>query len=637
MDYRRLRNELFKRTERYANGVRRLYDQALADIAKEFANMEYDPSRVFSFDEVGKFGRVDAIMTRLEGQIQQVVEKGIVAEFGQAYNSCNELIRQVVGNRMNEEVAKAFMPRVLSGNAAKVFIKANRAGNITASQRVWNGAALGQMETAVEEGLMEGMPANRMAKLLEDYLIDPDSCLRRFRIKTGVDADGKSMYGRKWKKRIIHEDGSTTWKDADPRDYPVGSGVYHSSYRNALRYARTTTNIASRTADYDRYQDLPFVIGIEIKTSGNHPESDICDELAGEYPKDFLWTGWHPNCRCYQVPILAKPDEVEKMTDAIMEGEDPNNVPVEGRITDVPDNFNAWVGKNMERIIDAQRLPYFLRDNGLYWRDIVFVKSQNINLVKTQVETIVQSSFSQEKTIKSLMGYFVTSNPQLFNGGLHNVTITKASDEFMSTVRTYDKHTGKRLAVYGNELKISNVDFTTALFNPFKDLYNAVVSISNGSALSFNQEYAIECLWHEIRHAGAVGWVDFRKRTKLNTLHMEMINQFCARHSYGSFIRALGGKQRHVKEVIANGYGYQLELNNFHTLLEECGISQSEAYRFFNKKIQTAPYEDISGIIVSYISRRAKLPFETAKTLIDFISVPNSNYRWLVKGCLNNG
>jgi hypothetical protein len=364
IDYKKLRNELFRRTERYAAGVRALYDQALADIAKEFSNMDYDPSRVFSFDEVGKFDRVNEIMTRLESQIQQVVDKGIVAEFEQAYNGCNELIRHVVGKNISAEVAKAFMPRVASGNAAKVFIKANRAGNIIASQRVWDGATLGQMETAVDEGLMEGMPATRMAKLLEDYLVDPDSCFRRFRIKTGVDADGKSMYGRKWKKRIIHEDGSTTWKDADPRDYPVERGVYHSSYKNALRYARTTTNIAYRTADHDRYQDLPFVIGMEIKTSGNHPVSDICDELAGEYPKDFLWVGWHPNCRCYQVPILAKPDEVEKMTDAIMEGEDPNNVPVEGRITDVPDNFKGWVDKNKERIIDAQRLPYFLRDNG---------------------------------------------------------------------------------------------------------------------------------------------------------------------------------------------------------------------------------------------------------------------------------
>ena len=364
IDYKKLRNELFRRTERYAAGVRALYDQALADIAKEFANMDYDPSRVFSFDEVGKFNRVNEIMTRLESQIQQVVDKGVVSEFEQAYNGCNELIRHVVGKNISAEVAKAFMPKVASGNAAKVFIKANRAGNIIASQRVWDGATLGQMETAVDEGLMEGMPATRMAKLLEDYLVDPDSCFRRFRIKTGVDADGKSMYGRKWKKRIIHQDGSTTWKDADPRDYPVGSGVYHSSYKNALRYTRTTTNIAYRTADYDRYQDLPFVIGIEIKTSGNHPESDICDELAGEYPKDFLWVGWHPNCRCYQVPILAKPDEVEKMTDAIMDGEDPNNVPVEGRITDVPDKFKGWVDKNKERIVEAKRLPYFLRDNG---------------------------------------------------------------------------------------------------------------------------------------------------------------------------------------------------------------------------------------------------------------------------------
>ena len=427
IDYRKLRNELFRRTERYAAGVRALYDQALADIAKEFANMDYDPSRVFSFDEVGKFDRVNEIMTRLESQIQQVVDKGIVAEFGQAYNGCNELIRQVVGKNISAEVAKAFMPRVASGNAAKVFIKANRAGNITASQRVWNGAALGQMETAVEEGLMEGMPAKRMAKLLEEYLVDPDSCFRRFRIKTGVDADGKSMYGRKWKKRIIHEDGSTTWKDADPRDYPVGSGVYHSSYKNALRYTRTTTNIAYRTADHDRYQDLPFVIGIEIKTSGNHPESDICDELAGEYPKDFLWVGWHPNCRCYQVPILAKPDEVEKMANAILEGEDPNNVPVEGRITDVPDKFNAWVNKNMERIIDAQRLPYFLRDNGT--RD------------KQGVWHVKEFATFKDDTTKA-------NRLALQGDGTYNIYFSYASDKTL--FKTERKNTEKKLKSDGS-------------------------------------------------------------------------------------------------------------------------------------------------------------------------------------------
>ncbi|MBR1785283.1 MAG: hypothetical protein IJ760_07620 [Bacteroidales bacterium] len=366
IDYKKLRNELYKRTERYAESVRILYDQALADLAKEFSNVEYDPNGVFSFDEVGKFGRADAIMRRLESQIQQVIEKGVVSEFGEAYRGCGELVRQVIGERLGGNVEDAFMPRVASGNAAKAFIRANRAGSITASQRVWNGAVLGQMETAVEEGLMDGVGAKRMASLLEDYLVNPDECFRRFRVKKGVDANGKSMYGRKWKKRVSHNDGSTTWKDADPRNYPSGQGVYHSSYKNALRYARTTTNIAYRNAEHDRYQEFPFVIAIDIHISNNPGHvRDICDDLQGRYPKDFPWNGWHPNCMCYQVPVLASKPEVDEMVDAILDGEDPNNVEVEGVVEELPDNFVRWAKANRERMAAAEErgtLPYFIRD-----------------------------------------------------------------------------------------------------------------------------------------------------------------------------------------------------------------------------------------------------------------------------------
>ena len=85
------------------------------------------------------------------------------------------------------------------------------------------------------------------------------------------------------------------------------------------------------------------------------------------------------------------------------------------------------------------------------------------------------------------------------------------------------------------------------------------------------------------------------------------------------------------------GFGYQNELKNLYTLLEECGISQSEAYKFFNKKIQTAPYEDISGIIASYISRKTKIRLETAEILLKYIQTSTPNYRWIVKYCLSNG
>lgn len=387
IDYKKLRNELYKRTERYAESVQALYDKALSDISKEFAYVDYDPNEPFSFEDVGKFDKIDAIMRRLEDQIQQVVEKGIVAEFGVAYNGCNELIKQVIGDRLMDNVEKAFSPRVGSGNAAKAFIRANMAGSITASQRVWNGAVLGQMETAVQEALMEGMPAKRMAALLEDYLVNPDDCFRRFRIKTGENANGKTMYGRQWKKRVIHKDGSTTWKNADPRNYPTGQGVYHSSYKNALRYARTTTNIAYRSAENERYQELPFVIAIDIHISNNPGHvRDICDDLRGRYPKDFPWTGWHPNCMCYKVPVLATKSEIDDMVDTILDGGDPNDVEVDGIVKELPDNFVRWAKTNKERIKEADErgtLPYFIRD---YYDEVKMAMRRHIPKLMTPDE-----------------------------------------------------------------------------------------------------------------------------------------------------------------------------------------------------------------------------------------------------------
>ena len=307
IDFRKIRNEYIRRSMRYADGVRLLYDNALADIAREFALVDYDPDAVFSFSEYGKFGRVDDIMCRLEEQIQAVIDAGIENEFAAAYKAHDNLLKQVLGSNITSELERAFAPRMASGNAAKLYTRETAYNNITRSIRVWNGATLGQMETAVQEALMEGMPAKQMAGLIKQYLNDPDSCFRRFRIKTGVDADGKSMYGRKWKKRVRNEDGSVSWFDADPRDYPTGQGVYHSSYKNALRYTRTTTNIAYRTADYERYQTEAFVLGIEIHITGN-PEhvEDICDILQGRYPKEFKWTGWHPQCYSDDSEVYTK-------------------------------------------------------------------------------------------------------------------------------------------------------------------------------------------------------------------------------------------------------------------------------------------------------------------------------------------
>ncbi|MBQ0161086.1 MAG: hypothetical protein KBT28_10780 [Bacteroidales bacterium] len=378
MNGNELRLELLRRTEKYARKADNLYDDACSAIAKLLVPIDIDPNEPFSFERYDLFQKVDEIMEKLEKDIQNVVESGIRNEFKTSYHNVDALIDEVVGVDKKERIVKRLSPKISAKVAAQTFINNTKSGNITASTRVWNGATLGQMECAVHDAIIEGMPASRMATNIKQFLNEPDNFFRRYRVKTGTDASGKSMYGRKWKKRITLADGSHKWKDADPNDYPTGQGVYHSSYRNALRYARTSTNIAYRTSDYERYQELPFVIGIEIKLSGtNHQVSDICDELQGKYPKDFKWTGWHPNCRCYQVPILAKQSEVDEMVDDILDGGDGTNVKCKGEVTDVPPQFNKWLKKNKARytLSDSKgTLPYFIKDNSQYV--IISSKSQ---------------------------------------------------------------------------------------------------------------------------------------------------------------------------------------------------------------------------------------------------------------------
>ena len=80
--------------------------------------------------------------------------------------------------------------------------------------------------------------------------------------------------------------------------------------------------------------------------------------MKGKYPKDFKWTGWHPNDLCYVIPII-KTEEQFWLPES-ERGKDNDE------ITDVPQGFKAWVTNNQDRIARAEKrgtLPYFVRDN----------------------------------------------------------------------------------------------------------------------------------------------------------------------------------------------------------------------------------------------------------------------------------
>lgn len=129
--------------------------------------------------------------------------------------------------------------------------------------------------------------------------------------------------------------------------------------------------MAYRTADQERWKDFDFVVGQRVCLSPtNHPVADICDELKGEYPKDFKFVGWHPHCRCYVESILKSDKELKEDTRRIIRGEQPTDDSTNA-VTATPPNFDAWVKDNRWRIEHAKTPPYFIRDNRTRIDDIL--------------------------------------------------------------------------------------------------------------------------------------------------------------------------------------------------------------------------------------------------------------------------
>ena len=207
-------------------------------------------------------------------------------------------------------------------------------------------------------GIRNGLSADDMSQELRQYLKYPDKLFRRVR-----DEHGELQLSK------------------HATAFHPGRGVYRSSYKNARRLAATETNIAYMTADYERWQQFNFVVGIRIELSNNHtlngrPFHDICDDLSapqgstntkgkGCYPKNFKFTGWHPLCRCHAVAILKTDEEIAEDTRLILGGE-PLDDKSMNRVDDVPGEFKKWLDDNEERAERSYSVPYFIKDNEKY-------------------------------------------------------------------------------------------------------------------------------------------------------------------------------------------------------------------------------------------------------------------------------
>lgn len=376
-----------QRTEAYAEKVRRLFAATVNEILalnKSVPTLDEGVMYSFDGDNMRIQKKVEALLRQLHSTTTTAIKKGITLEWEKANDACDKLISSCFGK---EVLSSPEFSAWNNRNMAAMNAFTNRTENgLNLSKRIWQSVQQlrDEMEIAMTVAIGEGDSAQSISRKVRQYLNDPDLMFRRFRFKKGEDEQGKPIYGRKWKKRIKDEKtGKYRWIDYDRSDYKTGSGVYKSSAKNAMRVARSETNIAYRRADNERWQQMDFVLGQRIQLSKNHPRPDICDKLQGDYPKDFVFDGWHAQCFCFATPILMDEEEMAKVTAAFLKGE--KYTPRGKQITEYPANFKHWARDNKENILASRSRgtePYFIRNNSTAIDEILNPKPKELTIAE---------------------------------------------------------------------------------------------------------------------------------------------------------------------------------------------------------------------------------------------------------------
>lgn len=273
-------------------------------------------------------------------EFSKVLEKYITTNQGEAWMSAmdkNDLIieQYIKGMALSKVVKDGMFKRNLE--ALTAFQKRVDDG-MNLSQRVWKitEQTKDHIELFLESGLSTGRSAEAIGRDFRQLLNDPNKRFRRVR-----DEQGKLVLSQPMK------------------DYNPGRGVYRSSRMNALRVASTETNMGYRMSDAERWKQMDFIQGFEVKRSANAHPCAICDSLKGKYPRNFIFPSWHPFCICYAVPIVMEQND---FADFLLH----DTIPKDKIITDIPEQSRSWITAYQSKNPSSE--PYFIKYNKSFFR-----------------------------------------------------------------------------------------------------------------------------------------------------------------------------------------------------------------------------------------------------------------------------
>lgn len=269
--------ELNKRLAKYVMLVESIYEDLNLEAAKIVGITDFTIDRPFMWSDYPQTRkRIRDLQERFVEDIGAVIYSGTSEEWKNS-NEVQDLLANKVLQTYGATIGKKNYEILYQPNndALKAFQQRKDKG-FTISDKLWNQSTLykQELEEAISCAIQKGTSAITLSKQISKYLLDFPQLQKDYRERFGKAS--RSM---------------------------------DCEYRS-IRLAASEINMAYRQAENLRWQQMDFVVGYEIKLSNNHtcngkPFQDICDILAGKYPKDFQWTGWHPLCYSDDSEVLT--------------------------------------------------------------------------------------------------------------------------------------------------------------------------------------------------------------------------------------------------------------------------------------------------------------------------------------------
>ncbi len=283
--------------------------------------------------------------TRLDTQLRQKYQEQLTEVIEAAEKEyerrCVELFAEAIDGLPSRQESMAEFTARFSGAqsfaADKQLSIARSGGMLSQEVKLLNQLLKDPQVLAALGAVRNGKLSKAQVETLRKFLHDPQTASR-----LGIDL-------HRWRQTVYG-------RDTAAGDAAAYAG--NTAEQNLIKGSYVLQNTMGR--------EVPEILGYRIavratNTRGGRRTRDICDDYAGDYSKDFVFTGWHYNCRCSCHPLIYVGFLTPQLKAKGFIG-----IPSKTPITRMPPGVAASLTKNLEAY--RQQFPALPQANFVEYR-----------------------------------------------------------------------------------------------------------------------------------------------------------------------------------------------------------------------------------------------------------------------------